>query len=521
MSERFKVVDEWLSHCTENHPRCLETVEGFPSRILDLEDAERGYVLLVGTQNLLLEARPIYTTLSHCWGRKQPLRTSLSNLDRHEQAILLSDLPKTFADAVLITRRIQVRYLWIDSLCIVQDDRSDWENEAKLMAAIYQNSFLTISATSSPDCLGGCYTEDRDFGGASSLVKAADGQQYWVALRTPRKDFPKPLLDRGWVFQETILSQRIVHFTSDQMFWQCKGCFESEDGLVSVGDVDSPVPPCLQKSPQEFGFLGLFDEDLHRIKEGALWSAWVRRYSRLKFTFESDRIPAMAGMVQYYQSKGNIVQMLGIWSHTIAVDLAWHRPQEYGDKIATRGNRILPKRHHYLPTWSWLSVEGGVNNYFAKTRINNQAIEPHIVSWYDRWSGASYVSRLLDYRLEVSARILDITIHAPAESKPESKSKPKPKTKYTLYYNSRYNFYNGGTKLEFWPHRSDYWPDSGHIPSDGDILTGIVLFSMDTGLCFLSLRPAARVGEYERVGVGILEVGPSLTLPEAQVLTLV
>lgn len=61
--------------------------------------------------------------------------------------IFLSDLPPLFQDAIIITRQLGLRYLWIDSLCIIQDSLRDWETEAAKMASIYQNSYVTISAT--------------------------------------------------------------------------------------------------------------------------------------------------------------------------------------------------------------------------------------------------------------------------------------------------------------------------------------------------------------------------------------
>ncbi len=98
-----------------------------------------------------------YISLSHCWGGEKPLITTRATLDDHKAGIAFSSLPKTFQDAVKITRKLGIRYLWIDSLCIVQDDPADWQAEASRMATTYRNSWLTVSATSSTSPSSGVF----------------------------------------------------------------------------------------------------------------------------------------------------------------------------------------------------------------------------------------------------------------------------------------------------------------------------------------------------------------------------
>jgi hypothetical protein len=109
-----------------------------------------------------------YVTLSHCWGEKHIVTTTKESLTRRKEGIEVSLLPKTFSDAILITRKLRFRYLWIDSLCIIQDDEADWQLESKKMAKIYENSALTISASAAHDAEYGCFFEAGNFGGHSS-----------------------------------------------------------------------------------------------------------------------------------------------------------------------------------------------------------------------------------------------------------------------------------------------------------------------------------------------------------------
>lgn len=98
-------------------------------------------------------------TLSHCWGRTQFITTTRDTLKQRIAGIALTDLSKTFKDAVSLTRKLGIRYLWIDSLCIIQKDKEDWEREAGKMGAVYSQSFLNIAATSSAEGSGGLFKE--------------------------------------------------------------------------------------------------------------------------------------------------------------------------------------------------------------------------------------------------------------------------------------------------------------------------------------------------------------------------
>ncbi|KAK2050895.1 HET-domain-containing protein, partial [Colletotrichum caudatum] len=105
-----------------------------------------------------------YTTLSHCWGPRPVIRTTSRTIDDHLGALPLDGLPPTFRDAVSITRSLGIRYVWIDSLCIVQDSEEDWELESARMGAVYASSYLTIAASASPDSTGGCFAPRRASG---------------------------------------------------------------------------------------------------------------------------------------------------------------------------------------------------------------------------------------------------------------------------------------------------------------------------------------------------------------------
>lgn len=132
-----------------------------PSRFIDVgsRDGRKDPRLVSSTE---VSNKERYTTLSHCWGASpdnMPLRTTHATKAAHMVSIPMRTLPKTFRDAIDVTRALNVRYIWIDSLCIVQDDLEDWEQEAAKMASIYEGSFLTIAAADSPNSNGGLFLD--------------------------------------------------------------------------------------------------------------------------------------------------------------------------------------------------------------------------------------------------------------------------------------------------------------------------------------------------------------------------
>lgn len=139
-------------------------------------------------------------------------------------------------DAVEVTRRIGVQYLWIDSLCIIQDDRNDWEDQSSRMADIYKNAYLTLAADASPDSSGGLSWPFQP------IQKIQYNASQAAFLRDTANDDNlkySPLAQRAWVFQEMVLSRRVVHFAKDQMWWECPQVETCEDGTWTPWNADA------------------------------------------------------------------------------------------------------------------------------------------------------------------------------------------------------------------------------------------------------------------------------------------
>jgi len=258
----FDFIQKCLSDC-HNHVGCKTSYSSaLPRRLLYLDGPSNSFspksdqspkIRLFETNGQSYR----YATLSHCWGSTQIIATKRANVTTFEEAIHWHLLPKTFQDAIVTALRLKVYYIWIDSLCIIQDDEIDWDTEAAIMGAIYENSYLTIAATSSPsgaipflgqrsarygpqtlhfpnpERLSSTINNDTVHGNSDDIksLRVRQGPSTrsinLSQLFNPR--IYGPLTTRGWALQERVLSSRIVHFTEEGIVWECRTSIQSED----------------------------------------------------------------------------------------------------------------------------------------------------------------------------------------------------------------------------------------------------------------------------------------------------
>ena len=153
--ESIAFIQRMLVECDAKHPRCklgltgevIEEETQMPSRVIDIVSFDDH-----GTPRLLETKGPKgrYIAVSHSWGKIVKPFTTTKNVESLKKRIDFASLPKTFQDSIFIARKLGVQYVWIDSVCIIQDDGEDWTHEAKTMGLVYQKAYLTISASQSP-----------------------------------------------------------------------------------------------------------------------------------------------------------------------------------------------------------------------------------------------------------------------------------------------------------------------------------------------------------------------------------
>ncbi|OCL08305.1 HET-domain-containing protein [Glonium stellatum] len=231
----FSWVCRVLGNCIKTHSRCnRNTITELPTRVLDLGPPERAPDVRLFEPSGALAS---YACLSHCWGKARSITTERKTLASHRDGIAWGSLPKTFRDTINFVRKLDLRYLWIDSLCIIQDDIDDWRRESAKMASIYQNSYITIAATKSADDHGGCYSTASPFDldypltmKLSEKVSQATLLQVYVREKILHFDDMQdvnastayPLLTRGWAYQERLLAPRVLHFCQKELVWECQ-----------------------------------------------------------------------------------------------------------------------------------------------------------------------------------------------------------------------------------------------------------------------------------------------------------
>lgn len=231
---RFALLREWLQWCDKSHDNCKRRKpRKLPTRLLDVGDPDYNpdVLKLVPSEQIGSEE---YIALSHCWGDLKdnevpPYCTTLESIHKRQKEFEIADLPLTFRDAIEVVRRLDVKYLWIDSLCIIQGNGGDWKEESEKMEDVYASAYCTIAATSADDSHAGFLTRN-----IRKCVYIQDNSGRRVYIGTDIADFDNEvekarLNTRAWVIQERFLSCRTIHFSKNQMYWECGNGVYCED----------------------------------------------------------------------------------------------------------------------------------------------------------------------------------------------------------------------------------------------------------------------------------------------------
>ncbi|GAP83692.1 putative heterokaryon incompatibility protein [Rosellinia necatrix] len=359
----------WLSECRANvdgkHSGChVGDATWYPTRLLDLSKLkETGRVLLAVTELLDRSSLDLgeYMTLSHCWGtwgaKELPVLTTTNIDDRVSHGMELLLFPPTFRDAIEVAGWFDIRWLWIDSLCIIQDSREDWQREAPTMCDVYQNALLNISADHAVDARGGCF-HDRYFATVDAFkLRLKPLQSTWWVSVDERNLFEwvkeAPSSERAWIYQERHLARRVLHFTEQEVFWECRAAAPS---------FRSETYP--NGSPLERDFLGQAKLRLRDTSTGSIsdnprlmmeWDTACRDYSRRKLTYQTDKLPALSGIARHFGSRcQEDTYLAGIWLSQLPRALFWnvHGRERPGDRPHSAESGA--------PSWSWMSCTAPV-----------------------------------------------------------------------------------------------------------------------------------------------------------------
>lgn len=356
-------IKPWLKSCRK-HEECRRDEEDedrarLPTRLVDVGTLGRHKVKLVEASDLFAKD---YITLSYVGGDEvDPVKTTLANLDQRRRRIDMASLPKTIQDAILVTRALKVRYLWVPALCIIHaqpdEDLTDWRHEVARQGTYFSNALLLLSALSGTSASSGLLMERRTqrfseqrcllgkracLHGAKDESSVEDSVWAQVPLESlSDKMETAPLMRRAWCLQEWVLAPRILHWSDEGVFWECRSVAGASERHPHDG---GETPPPERR------------DMLRASAEQAICDFWPRvvtRYSRMQLSRPTDRLAAINGLASLLvECHPGMEYAAGVFRSDVANGLLWQRGRR-----DTSSQTKLPD----VPSWSWASCsDGGV-----------------------------------------------------------------------------------------------------------------------------------------------------------------
>lgn len=343
----------WYDTCTKSHTECQRAQTGLsrftPSRLIKIlepestESRDLRWRLVLG--NTIPDVP--YVTLSHCWGTSQHTVLTNANLEVLKNISDCASLPKTYQDAMIIAHSLGFRHIWIDSLCIIQDNQADWLRESSNMDKVYKTSSCNIAATWARDGTGGCFSESdpalTSLTTVSITSSSGEMAEYQIGNADAKQgDIEAAALNtRAWVFQERYLSPRQIQFAASQVYWECHELVASEQFPAGL-----PSDMCGSRSSKR-----VLDNRGDQIELRRKWDWMVREYSETKVTRVSDRTIAFSGLVGYMRSYIEDEYLAGLWRQDLSRQLLWFPRRGHLLRQRTASNGA-----YLAPSWSWMSV---------------------------------------------------------------------------------------------------------------------------------------------------------------------
>jgi hypothetical protein len=305
------------------------------------------------------------------------------NLAHLKSGLSIDELPQTFIDAIKVARTLSIQYLWIDSLCIMQDSPSDWAKEAAIMSEVYKNSICNIGATVATNSSEGLFRR-RDPNLVDTFRFRVDNRAFCITRPTLfwESISEAPLCKRGWVVQERWLCPRMLHFGEEQILWECRSAWACESVPSFTIHRDSFVSG-------KTGEGQALPDDTHGLERsgvmastfGQPWNHLVATYTKADLTFDTDKLIAFSGLAKAFsEQQPNDEYLAGMWKDNFVAQMPWsvcsmtrHTKKRYTSYIA--------------PSWSWASV--------------NDVVRPFLSLSYRRLSVkqiSSFIDCHLDYR---------------------------------------------------------------------------------------------------------------------------
>ena len=402
----FKLAKDWLNECELLHAKCPSSCDSIlPTRLIDIRNA-----MTLSSCRLLCTSSGMmgkYAALSYCWGSANPVTLTTANSIEMQENIYLANLPKTIRDAIKVACSLDLDYLWVDALCIVQDSATDWQNESAKMGEVYSHAVVTIQATAAVDCQDG-FLKRRT---VSSLPPV---ELRYVSLRgklgsVSVRSWPlagmeetEPLHRRGWTLQEALLSPRILSYAARQMSWECATSYRGEGGnLVEESGLSTGLPKPTRRVLKTNSVPPTLTLEDPSIQHMLTWANVVSEYTSRSLTIASDKLPALSGLATFlFKIRSQDVYLAGLWRNEMPLSLLW----------ATTSQVTRPSQWR-APSWSWAALDGRIDAVGSESQHGNlycETIDANIIpAGIDGFGEVCGGSLSLDGPVKQGWRVLD------------------------------------------------------------------------------------------------------------------
>lgn len=350
----YRLCLDRLQECSQ-HSQCPHPeLTKLPTRVLDcLNPSHPRLFISNGTE------MELYAALSYVWGEAQPSKTTMQNLEAYAAGIDINCIPQTICDAITVTRNLNLRYLWVDSFCIIQDSRPDKARELANMRNIFRNAYVTIAAASAKRVTEGFLQKRPVYRTPSTLPFYFPGESPGTMSLVAGTGPPAEAVDeRAWCFEERLLSPRSLIFCSHTLRYECQSRAMNVDQTPRY--LDGPIKNV--RLPDRI-FIGTTNNSHAEDKNDKYeWKSVLGKYTKRFLTKPRDRLVALSGIAEQFSLLWpESDYMAGLWRHHLPGSLLW---------VLRDTGAPLPRPFKYrAPSWSWASVDGEIIQDYATLGI--------------------------------------------------------------------------------------------------------------------------------------------------------
>lgn len=348
--------------CSSTHEGCRSRESGYvPLRLIEISRDNESFSIRLRSRDSISKGEA-YVALSYCWGGDQSYKTTKALVNAYSHAIPWEKVGKTIQHAVDVAYNLRIRHIWVDALCIVQDDKDELDREIPNMPEIYNQAQVTIVASQANSAAEG-FLADRRLEDISNTVAPIRIRTHHFKddLKATAVDLQRylsqPTEKRGWCFQEKWLARRMIEFETTAVRWSCGSVIETLGLPVTYGSSMSALEETKQRGrllgSQDSGELSSATASDHFPVAfrslPAFWEWVVSRYSNRKHTIPADRAIAISGLAQVFGGKIKSAYAAGLWEESLPLGLMWQRhlfdPGELQARLGV----------YQGPSWSWTS----------------------------------------------------------------------------------------------------------------------------------------------------------------------